>query len=304
MTQGQQFPARHTPAQYHDLSDDENEDLSPSDGYFGSNNSVPNTVLIPDPSYPQPEPSSSSSKAKEAARESNSSGTDSPPDTRYASYTPATTHTPATSSRDSESAYNGSTSRYRESEDELSERSPLLEEPPPLYDDAMAERAASNNVNGSNSAVSSPRSGYESMQVREPVSSFRTSGFGGRSAPQSMAVGVDNRTGKIYDEESRTALPQRSRRRGCCGRQQVQKEGRGRCRRFLSFLLGTILAVWLVVHLATVAKHAHGVLDAFSLQLFHPGRPATDHAFIELPDTQLPHQWHFPTKARPRVPPA
>jgi hypothetical protein len=261
MTQGQQFPLRNHPAQYHDLSDDEDEDLSPSDGYFGANNSIPDTILIPNPSLPQADPSSNNSKAKEAARESSSQGTNSPSDNRYASYTPATTPTPATSSRDSESAYNGSTNRYRDSEDELSERSPLLEEPPPLYDDAMAERAPSNNMNGSNNPISSPQGGYESMQVREPVSSPRTSGFGGRSAPESMAIAVDNRTGKIYDEESDPACPQRSRRRGCRGRQRVRKEGHSQFKRVLSLLFGAILAVWLIVHLAKIAKHAHGVLD-------------------------------------------
>ena len=264
MTQGQQFPPVNHPAQYHDLSDDEDEDLSPSDGYFGGNNSVPNTVLIPDPSHPQTDPRSSTSKAKEATRESNSSATDSPSEARYASYTVATVHTPATSSRDSESAYNGSTSRYRDSEDALSERSPLLEEPPPLYDEAMAERAPSSNMNGSNNHMPTPQREYESMQVREPVSSFRTSGFGGRSMPQRMTVGVDNRTGKIHDEESDPVLPQRSRRRGCSGKQKAPKEGCRRFKRFLALLFGLILAIWLIAKLAK-AKHAPGVLDVLSI---------------------------------------
>src|SRR2546423_1985149 len=228
MTRSQRFPPSHAPAQYHDRSDDEGEALSPSDGYFGGNNSVPNTLLIPNPSYPQSDPSSNSSKAKEAAREPNYAGANTPPDVHHDPYTPATVHTPATSSRDSESAYNGSTSRYRDAVDELSERSPLLEESPPLYDDAIAERAPRDIVNGSNTAVPLPRSEYESMQVREHVSSFRTSGFGSRSAPRNMPVGVDSRTCKIYDVESEAVLPQRSRRRGCCGRRKAQHERRRR----------------------------------------------------------------------------
>jgi hypothetical protein len=265
MTRRQQFPPRNHPAPYQDLSPNEDEDLSPSDGYFGGNNPIPNTILIPNPPTSQINPSSSSSKATEAARESNSA---SPSETRYASYTPATTYTPATSSRGSESAYNGSASRYHDSEDGLSERSPLLEEPPPLYDDAVSQRAPSNNMNGTNSPTSPPRSGREPMQVREPVSSFRISGCGGRSASKSMIVGVDSRTGKVYDEESESVIPRQSRRRGCCRRREPQKGGRGRFKRFLSCLLGTILAIWLLVHLA---KRAHGVADILSFFFLSEG---------------------------------
>ena len=293
MTRGQQFPPVNHPAPYHNLSDDEDEDLSPSDGYFGGNNAVPNTVLIPDPSHPQTDPSSSTSKAKEAARESNSSATDSPSDVHYAAYTPATTHTPATSSRDSESAYNGSTSRYRDSEDALSERSPLLEEPPPLYDEAMAERAPSSNMSGTNNHMPPPQREYESMQVREPVSSFRTSGFGGRNTSQGMAVGVDNRTGKIYDEESDPVLPQRSRRPGCSGKRRpgcsgnrkAPEEGRRRFKRCLALLFGLILAIWLIAKLAKAAKHAHGVLDVLSIYCLNSKRLLANHAFTALPRT-------------------
>src|SRR4051812_966038 len=140
MTRGRRFPPRNPPSQYHDISEYQDDGLSPSDGYFGGNNPVPDTLLIPDPSGSQTYPSGNS-KAAEAARESHYSGASTPSDVRYASYTPATTHTPVTSSRDSESAYNESTNRHQTSQDELSERSPLLEEPPPLYDEAVADRA-------------------------------------------------------------------------------------------------------------------------------------------------------------------
>jgi hypothetical protein len=308
MTQGQHFPLRNHLAQYHDPSDDEDGELSPSDGYFGSNNSIPDAVLILNPPHFESEPSSNHSKAKEAARESSSHGTNSPSETRYTSYTPATTHTPAASSRDSESAYNGSTSRYRDREDELSERSPLLEEPPPLYDDAVAERTPSNHMNGPINPTAPVRGGHESMQVREPVSSSRTSDFGSRSTPESRAIVVDNRTGKIYDEESNPTLPQRSRRRGCCGRRKAQKDGRSRFKRFLSFLLGTILAIWLIVHLAKIAKHARGVLDVLPFYIHSSASPATNHALTALPNTQLPYQRPPPTSSqRPntksRIPP-
>jgi hypothetical protein len=264
MTRGQRFPPRTPPSQYHDISDDDQDDgLSPSDGYFGGNNSVPDTLLIPDLSHPQMYPSGSS-KATEASRESNSSRTNSPSDVRYASYTPATTHTPITSSRDSESAYNGSTSRYQALQDELSERSLLLEEPPPLYNDAVADRAPGNTLNASHHLTSPPRGECESMQVREPVSSFRAPESGGRCAPKSIAIVVDSRNGKSYDEELHLALPQRPKRRGCCSRQKAQKKGRSRFKRFLSFLLGTILALWLLAYLVKRAKHAHGVLDILS----------------------------------------
>ena len=276
MTRGQRFPPRDPPSQYHDILDDQDDSLSPSDGYFGSNNSVPDALLIPDPSGPQIYPSNSS-KAAEAARESNSPGASSPSDVRYASYTPATIHTPATSSRDSESAYNGSTGRYQISQDELSERSPLLEEPPPLYDDAVAEMAPGNSVNASHHLTSPPQSGCESMQVREPVSSLRAPESGGRSAPQSIAIVVDNRNRKSYDEELDLALPRRPKRRGCCSRQKAQKKGRSRFKRFLSFLLGTILALWLLVHLAKRAKHAHGVLDILPLCTLNFVRAVTNH---------------------------
>jgi hypothetical protein len=264
MTRGQRFPSRNPPSQYHDILDDQDDSLSPSDGYFGGNNPVPDALLIPDPSHPQTYPSNSS-KAAEAARESNSSGASSPLDVRYASYTPATTHTPATSSRDGESAYNGSTSRYQASQDELSERSPLLEEPPPLYDDAVAEMAPGDAMSVSHHLTSPPQGERESMQVREPVSSFRAPESGGRCAPKNIAIVVDNRNGKSYDEELHLALPRRPKRRCCCSRQKAQKKGRGRFKRFLSFLLGAILALWLLVHLAKRAKHARGVLDILPL---------------------------------------
>ena len=266
MTRGQQFPPTNPPAQYHDLSDDDDQDLSPSDGYFRGNSSIPNTLLIPDPSsYPQA--SSSESKAKEAAREADYPETNSPSTVRYASYTPATTHTPATSSRDSESAYNGSTSRYGDAEDELLQRSPLLDEAPPMYDEAMAERASGSSMNGSNNAVPPPHTEYQSMQVRDPVSSFRTSGFGGTSTPQHTVVGVDTRTGKIYDEESDPALPRRSRRRRCCGKRSAPKERRNKCKRLVLLLLGSVLVIWLFGHLVWIRRLAHGVLDALAIVL-------------------------------------
>jgi len=264
MTRSQRFPPRNPPSQYHDISDDQDDGLSPSDGYFGGNNSVPDTLLIPDLSHPQTYPSGSS-KATEASRESNSSGASSPSDVRYASYTPATTHTPATSSRDNESAYDGSTSRYQPLQDELSERSLLLEEPPPLYNDVVADGAPGNTMNASHHLTSPPRGECESMQVREPVSSFRAPESGGRSAPKGIAIVVDSRNGKSYDEELHLALPQRPKRRGCCSRQKAQKKGRSRFKRFLSILLGTILALWLLAHLAKRSKHAHGVLDILPL---------------------------------------
>jgi hypothetical protein len=287
MTRGQRFPCRNPPSRYHDISDDQDDGLSPSDGYFGGNNSVPDTLLIPDPSHPQTYPSGSS-KATEASRESNSSGAGSPLDVRYASYTPATTHTPATSSRDSESAYNGSTSRYQPLQDELSERSLLLEEPPPLYDDAVADGAPGNTMNASHHHTPPPRGEYESMQVREPVSSFRAPEAGGRCASKSIAIVVDSRNGKSYDEELHLALPQRPKRRGCCSRQKAQKRGRSRFKRSLSFLLGTILALWLLVYLAKRAKHARGVLDILPLCTLNFARPATNHSFTALPNAQCP----------------
>jgi hypothetical protein len=286
MTRGQRFPPRNPPSQYHDISDDQDDSLSPSDGYFGGNNPVPDALLIPDPSHPQTYPSSSS-KAAEAAREFNSSGASSPLDVRYGSYTPATTHTPATSSRNSESAYNGSTSRYQTSQDELSERSPLLEEPPPLYDDAVAEMAPGNTMDVSHHLTPPPQGGRESMQVREPVSSFRAPESGGRCAPKSIAIVVDNRNGKSYDEELHLALPRRPKRRCCCSRQKAQKKGRSRFKRFLSFLLGAILALWLLVHLAK-AKQARGVLDILPLCTLNFARAATNHSFAALSNAQCP----------------
>jgi hypothetical protein len=264
MTQGRRFPPMDPPSQYHDILDDQDDGLSPSDGYFGDNNSVPDALLIPDPSRPQIYPSGSS-KAAEAERESHPSGASSPSDVRYASYTPATTHTPTISSRDSESAYSGSTSRYQASQDGLSEHSPLLEEPPPLYDDAVAEGAPGSSRNVSHQLTPPPRGGCESMQVCEPVSSFRAPESGSRCAPKSIAIVVDNRNGKSYDEELHLALPQRPKRRGCCSRRKAQKKGRSRFKRFLSLLLGAILALWLLVHLAKWVKHAHGVLDILPL---------------------------------------
>ena len=305
MTRGQRFPPRNPPSQYHDIPDDQDDSLSPSDGYFGGNNPVPDALLIPDPSHPQTYPSGSS-KAAEAARESNSSGASSPLDVRYASYTPATTHTPAASSRDGESAYNGSTSRYQPSQDELSERSPLLEEPPPLYDDAVAEGAPGNSMNVSHH-LTSPQGGCESMQVREPVSSFRAPESGGRCAPKSIAIVVDNRNGKSYDEELHLALPQRPKRRRCCSRPKAQKKGRSRFKRVLSLLLGTILALWLLVHLAIRAKHARGVLDILPLCTLNLAKAATNHSFTALPNAQCPSKRPFSNsrcpKPKSRIPP-
>lgn len=279
MTQGHPFAPTNYPAQYHDLENGQDEDLSPSDGYFGSNNSIPDTVLIPNPSV-------SSFKAQEAATESSSDGPQSPLETRYMAYTPATTYTPATSSRGSQSAYDGSVSGYRNSEQALSERSPLLEEPPPLYDDAVAQAAGSSGLTGRDNPVSSPHSGCNSIQVREPVSSLSNSVSAGSGVPQSMSVGVDNCSRKAHDEESDPARPRRSRCRGCCGRKKDRKKRHSRFRRFLALLLGTVLAIWLISDLAKIAIHFYRVFHVFfSYPLKLQGQQLTGYSKRTLPRT-------------------
>ena len=317
MTQGHNLPLADSFEHPYDLSDDE-QDISPSDGYFGANNNVPNTVLVPDPATEND--ATSNGKAREAAQEARSSGINSSSDTRYTSYTPATTYTPATSSRNSESAYNGSASRYRDSEDDISERSPLLEEPPPQYEDAMSGRSPNSNMNGSGGPASPTRGAYETMQVREPVSSFRTPAFSNRQAPQSMTNGVDDDAGRIYDEESDPVIikPARCRRRGCCGARTERRKGGGRFRKILSLLLGTILVIWLIVHLAqrahrqkvrvnarftvhfvtstsadcdSIAYSKSTIIQPSKPTLFRSGRPSQDHRTRNL---QL-YLWHVLT---------
>ena len=263
MTLGRQVPLRGSTLESEALLDDndDQEELSPSDGYFGHSNTVPAAVFVPDPSLPNHP--RGESKAQEAAREANLSGFSSPQGTRYTPYTPATTHAPATSSRrDSGSAYTGMGRRYLDSENGEAHPTTLIDEPPPLYADAVAETAqpsispstaAQPPVNASEleSAPPRPRSPRgRTWNVGEPLSSFRTAAFGGGAArPQSMAdadadadatslthspelLVIDEHPGSEYDEESSPVLPRWERgrrvqsrgREGCCGKRKQPKE--------------------------------------------------------------------------------
>lgn len=246
MTQNNLFSYPNSSSDQPCPSDDEDQDLSPSDGYFGGNHSIPDTVLVPSSAQPQIYPDDSS-KPDEAAKDAAPHGQS---DKQFATYTPATTHTPASSDQDSASAYNGSTGRYRDTDDTVSERSPLLEEPPPVYEDAVASRARSSNINGMASSSPASREGYETMQVRQPVSYLRAATFGGRQSPQSMVDPDRVVFGTRYDEESDPAILRSWRRRGCCGGRRVKREGSSRLKRFLSLLALAALALWLIVHLA------------------------------------------------------
>ena len=227
---------------YHSPVDEEEADLSPTDGYFGSNNSVPDTVLVPDAVY-TPATSEGSAKEDEVKRSS---------DKKNTTYT-----------------------RYR---DDPNERSPLLEGPPPMYEEAMSSTAQS---------TSSPAP-QQPTNVREPVPSFRTSPYGTADSIESLIDHPIDRSsepsepllvrGKSYDEEAPPiVIRSPSKKRGCCGQRKQgrsqgccgqRKQGRSRCctcRSVLSFFLGLALVIWLIVHFATYRhRFEHRVLLAFS----------------------------------------
>ncbi|KAL9114896.1 MAG: hypothetical protein Q9227_001139 [Pyrenula ochraceoflavens] len=220
MVRHAEYPARSFSP--HPSEDSENEDVnSPSDGYFSNTSHVPSDILVPDENNMT---SASSDKAREAASESQSptsyrhSGPshDLPIRNNHTVYTPSTSrdnhtvYTPSTS-RDNHTVYTPSTSQ--DSEDGYTESSPLLQEPPPLYEDAMAGRrrpdlhsssAGAYGTNGHNQNVGSlpfiPENPNEGRQ------------------PQSMADRPPNPgRSDIHDEEAARTEALRPKKRGCFG---------------------------------------------------------------------------------------
>ena len=256
MTLGHRLALQGFESPHHERSDDGDDDLSPSNGYFRGRDSVPDAVFVPDPSVSQFN-GSTSDKANEAAREAQPprsyvSGSSSPDGHRHRTvYTPTTTHTPRSSSEGDTGRARSSSPmypRYRD-DDSVSVSSPPLEEPPPQYAEAMAGRPPHPTI----AQQEAPSQG--SNNVREPISSLRTSGPSGSALLQSKADGRRQPITVVhdqYDEESQLAASRRPKRRGCCGRcpscsgNRKRRECRSKWRPVLKWVFGVLLVLLLI----------------------------------------------------------
>lgn len=229
-------PSRPPPA--HTNENDDEDPNSPSDGYFSNSSHVPSNILIPDPESSQ---SQSSSKAHEAESDSQSP-------TSYRHSEPER----SSPTRNENLIYTPTSSRR--SEAELTESSPLLEEPPPLYEDAVAGRPRPDNLNPTTM-------GYGTTQNHNVG---HASFIPGRlREPQSM-VDHPRNDPLPYDEE--TASPEQAyqtrrrwfgwRRRRDLDSELQPKRRRSLFKRVLIFLAGFLCVVWF---LGLIWSNAHAV---------------------------------------------
>jgi len=270
MTQGQSPPHSYSHADPGAFSGDEEFSLPPADGYFnGNDNAAPSTVMVPDLAAQSRGSGGGDSKAADMARERRYDSDPSSPLESSFPYTPATTDSPASSPRQgSNGTYAGSAGRHHDHEKKIPVAPTVLEEPPPLYDDAVSQGTPSSASGGS---APSPPTGYRPMNVREPFPPFQARAFGHQDPPQSGAdqpllLDIDGNSHEDLDDKGLApAQPGPPKRRGCAGRKQTQRQG-GRCggwrrghegrpaRRIRLFwlLLIPVLALWLVIF--SVAK--------------------------------------------------
>lgn len=232
MTREEGPPHRPPPPQA--VESDDEDPNSPSDGYFSNSSHVPSNLLVPDPE------SQTSNKAREAESESHSptSYRQPEPEAPHPIRNQNITYTPTSSSR---------------SEDSFTESSPLLEEPPPMYEDAMAGRPRSD-------VRAIHRIGYGSTNT----SNVGSAPFipGQPRPPQSMADHPQNES-HVYDEESALAEPSQQTRRGCFGRRGrnleaeiTRKPRRSLFKRLLLFLAGFLCVLWFI---GLLLSRAHAV---------------------------------------------
>ena len=200
MTRDRQLPPRNF-----DDEEDASESLSPSDGYFSGRSQLPQNAYVADPSQPN-----TVSKTQEAGGHYGG-----PPNAQAGRnnviYTPSASSQAASSPRFAPEPYH--------------DQSPLLQEPPPGYEAAIADRVPQSQP------PSTQASGHSTMNVSEPD-------VPDSSGPQRMSD-----RWVVYEGE---ALPTRGRRRGCGGRRRDRRPRRSALKFLLFFLIGVVFGSWLI----------------------------------------------------------